>query len=58
MVGELPFVSKRYMCAQEVMVGELKGLLWGVFDLEVGLVAQNIVHRGLTSASVTCECSR
>jgi hypothetical protein len=30
---ELPFVSNRDMRAQEVVVGKLKGLLWGVLDL-------------------------
>jgi hypothetical protein len=30
---ELPLVSNRDMRAQEVVVGKLKGLLWGVLDL-------------------------
>lgn len=32
-VRELPLVSNRDMRAQEVVVGKLKGLLWGVLDL-------------------------
>ena len=46
------------MGAQEVMVGDVVGLLWEMGGLQFTLVAQNVIYSGLPSASMACKCSR